>query len=157
MILLFSSIVLFNFIAHKFAKRLSDNQICHIWCFTIALQVMFDLFMEYQYKAYWYFDKEVDFSGLLAHLFLIPPVNIIFLNWYPSKSSILKQVGYIAIWTCFVVIYEFISILPEPIGFFHLGWWEIWFDLFVAPTLFITLLGYYKYILILEKRIIESR
>ncbi|WP_175639179.1 hypothetical protein [Metabacillus schmidteae] len=157
MILLFASIILFNFIAFKFSKRLSDNQIWHIVLFTIAFQVIFDLFMEYQYKAYWYFDKDVEWLGLLAHLFLIPPVNIIFIDFYPFKANLLKKSLYIALWTCFVVIYEFLSILPEPFGFFHLGWWKVWYDFIVAPILLVILLGYYKFILILEKRLLDSK
>lgn len=157
MILLFTSIILFNLIAYKYSKRLTQNQICHIWIFTISFQVLFDIFMEYKYMAYWYFDKGVDWLGLLAHIFLIPPVNVIFLNGFPSKSSLLRQLVYIVLWTCFVLIYEYTTMLPEPIGFFHLGWWEVWYDIFVAPVLFIILLGYYKYILILEKRVLDSR
>ncbi|WP_319005755.1 hypothetical protein [Metabacillus niabensis] len=113
--------------------------------------------MEYKYGAYWYFDKGVDWLGLLAHIFLIPPVNMMFLNWYPSKSTLIKQLLYIIFWTCFVVIYEITAILPEPIGFFYLGWWEIWYDIFVAPILFVILIVYFKLILILEKMLLDSR
>jgi hypothetical protein len=38
------AIILFNFIAFKTNKRLTANQIVHIWTFTIALQGLGDIY-----------------------------------------------------------------------------------------------------------------
>jgi len=157
MILFFTSIILFNFITFTFAKRLTGNQISHIWTFTISFQLIFDLLIEHKFLGYWYFDKDVELFDLLAHFFLIPPVNIIFLNWFPTKSTFFKQIIYISAWTCFTLIYEYMATLPKPFGFFHLGWWRVWYDIFVVPILFLILLGYFKYVLILEKRLLNRK
>ncbi len=157
MILLFVSIFLFNFIAIKSVKRLTGNQKLHIWCFTISFQVIFDLIIEFKFNGYWYFDKGVDWLGLLSHTVLIPPVNLLFLNWYPFKSPFLKQVLYLVYWTIGINLYELTTLLPEPFGFFNLGWWKVWYDLFIVPTLFLLLLLFYKWINILEKELFDNK
>ncbi|MEH7748936.1 hypothetical protein V7659_28560, partial [Neobacillus drentensis] len=87
MIGLLIAIISFNYFAFKKNKILTGNQIVHIWTFTIAFQVLFDIIVEFKYHGYWYFDKEIDWEGLLPHLFLVPPANMIFLNWFPFKSK----------------------------------------------------------------------
>jgi hypothetical protein len=63
MLTLIVSIIVFNFIAFKTNKRLTAIQIVSIWTFTIAFQLLFDLFVEFKYDAYWYFNKGVEWSG----------------------------------------------------------------------------------------------
>jgi len=150
MILLFLSIIIFNLIALKFNKIPVKSRIVSIWTFTIAFQILFDLIIEFKFHGYWYFDKEIEWLGLLAHTVLIPPVNVLLLSFYPYKKNLFKQAFYIIGCTVGIIIYESISILPEPWGFFHLGWWNVWYDLLVAPILILILVGYYKWICKLE-------
>ena len=75
------SIILFNIIAFKTNNRLTKNQILHIWIFTVALQTVFDTYIDLKYSGYYYFTKEVDWESLLNLIFLVPPVNMMFLNW----------------------------------------------------------------------------
>ncbi|MED4206445.1 hypothetical protein [Neobacillus mesonae] len=145
------AILVFNFIAFRNNKLLSANQIVHIWTFTIALQTSFDMYMECKYQGYWYFKKEIEFLGLLPHLFLIPPVNIIFLNWFPYKAKRSKQIIYLAGFVIAILMYEVITLLPEPWGYFHYGWWRLWHAAILDPILLIILLQYYKWICRLEK------
>lgn len=152
MIGLLIAIVIFNFTAFKTKKRLSVNQVVHIWTFTVALQTIFDIFIEFKYKAYWYFDKEIDWAGLLPHILLVPAANIIFLNYYPFKTKIIKQAFYILFFTIVILGYEVITLLPKPWGFFHYGWWELWHAALLDPILLLILLGYYKWILKLERK-----
>ncbi|NRD80183.1 hypothetical protein HPT25_22890 [Bacillus sp. BRMEA1] len=156
MILLVTSITLFNLIALKIDKRLTQNQIANIWSFTIAFQLCFDLIAEYKLNAYWYFNKGVDWIGILGHTILIPPVNIIFLSLFPFKTFLFKQAIYITIWTVGILTYEAVTLLPEPFGFFHLGKWKLWYDAFIVPILLLILLGYYKWICKLEKKLLNS-
>ncbi|MDF2790615.1 MAG: hypothetical protein K0S80_3716 [Neobacillus sp.] len=152
MIGLLIALAAFNFLGFKTNKLLSGNQILHIWLFTVALQVLFDLFIEFKYHAYWYFEKDLDWLGILPHVFLIPPVNMFFLNWFPYKKGWMKQLIY---FTCFVIailIYEVITLLPEPWGYFHYGWWKLWHAAILDPILLLILLGFYKWILTLEKK-----
>ncbi|EOR21916.1 hypothetical protein A499_20798 [Niallia nealsonii AAU1] len=49
MIGLLLSVFLFNFIAYKTNKKLTWNQILHIWLFTISFQQLFDLYVDVGY------------------------------------------------------------------------------------------------------------
>lgn len=152
MIGLILAILVFNIIAYATNKRLTLNQIVHIWSFTIAFQVIFDILIEFKYHAYWYFEKEVDWRGLLPHTLLIPPVNMMFLNWYPFKTSIKKQVFYVVFWVIGILGYEMVALLPSPWGYFHYGWWRMWHAAILDPILLCILLGYYKWICKLEAK-----
>lgn len=156
MIFLFISIILFNLIAFQKNKIASMNAMFSIWIFTIAFQNVFDVMVEFKYHGYWYFDKGIDWLGVLAHTLLIPLVNILFLSWFPFVSDLKRKVIYIASWTVGVIIYEALVLLPEPWGYFHLGWWHLWYELIVVPILLLILLVYYKWIGKLEVILLES-
>lgn len=156
MIGLIIAIILFNLIAFKTNKRLTANQIVHIWAFTIAFQMLFDLIVEFKFHGYWYFTKHVDWMGLLAHTVLIPPVNIMFLNWFPFEKSIRKKIIYLIFWVIGILIYETITLIPEPWGYFHYGWWKLWHAAIVDPVLLLILLGYYKWVCKLENQLLEN-
>lgn len=95
MVILFISIILFNVIAFKKNKIPTMNRKVNIWTFTIALQVVFDVVIEFKFKGYWYFDKGVDWMGVLAHTILIPPFNIMLLSLFPFNSSFVKKAIFI--------------------------------------------------------------
>ncbi|MFJ7726276.1 hypothetical protein ACIQXV_08940 [Neobacillus sp. NPDC097160] len=154
MIGLLLAIFILNYIAFKKNKKFTGNQIAHIWTFTIAFQVIFDVFVEFKYYGYWYFDKEIEWKGVIPHLFLVPPANMIFLNWYPFKTNIVKQIFYIIVFVVFILFYEMITLLPAPWGYFHYGWWRIWHAAIINPFLLLILLGYYKWICKLERNVV---
>jgi hypothetical protein len=144
------SIIIFNIAAVKFGKALSGNQKLHIWTFTIAFQQAFDVIIEFKLHGYWYFSIDPDFGGLLAHMLLLPPVNILFLSRYPLHSYLLKRILYIILWVIAILLYEYATLLPEPWGYFHYGWWRLWHAAIVDPILFVLLIQYYKWIRKLE-------
>ncbi|MCM3567747.1 CBO0543 family protein [Neobacillus mesonae] len=152
MIGLILAVILFNFISFKTNKILSTNQIVHIWTFTIALQTLFDMYVEVKYHGYWYFSKGIELAGLIPHLVLIPAVNMMFLNWYPQNSKLLKKILYFTGFVIAILIYEAITLLPEPWGYFHYGWWNLWYAIIIDPILLLILLQYYKWICKLEKK-----
>ena len=151
MIGLLIAIGTFNLIAFSTNQKLTGNQILHIWLFTISFQLLFDLFVEFKYHAYWYFGRELEWRGILPHVFLVPPVNMIFLNWYPYKKAWLKQLFYLVSFVIAILIYEVITLLPDPWGYFHYGWWKLWHAAILDPILLLILLGFYKWICNLEK------
>ncbi|WP_261304401.1 hypothetical protein [Paenibacillus andongensis] len=151
MIGLIIAIVGFNLIAFTTNKRLTANQIVHIWTFTSIFQGTFDSFVDFKFHAYWYFTKDIDWKGVPAHLALLPPVNMIFLNWYPFKSPLRVQTFYFIYWGIGTAMYELITLLPEPWGYLHYGWWRLWYSVLLNPILLLILLGYYKWIVKIEK------
>ncbi|WP_223590010.1 hypothetical protein [Neobacillus bataviensis] len=152
MIGLLIAIILFNFIAFKTKRRMSSNQIVHIWLFTIAFETLFDVFVEFKFHAYWYFSRDIDWAGILPHIFLVPAANIIFLNWYPQKSSKWQRLLFFSFFVVAILIYERITILPPPWGYFHYGWWRLWHAVILDPILLLILLGFYNWICKLEKK-----
>ncbi|MEH7373868.1 hypothetical protein [Neobacillus drentensis] len=151
MIGLIIAVILFNLIAFITNNRLTKNQIVHIWAFTIIFQGLADLYIDHKYQGYWYFTKDVDWASLPTLTMLIPPVNMMFLNWYPFNSPLLKRILYYIFWLVFMLIYEVISLLPEPWGYFNYGWWKLEYSILVDPILLVILLNYYKWICKIEK------
>ncbi|MFQ6391631.1 hypothetical protein ACLNAR_28165 [Priestia aryabhattai] len=157
MIGLIIAIMAFNFIAFTTNKKLTGNQIFHIWMFTIAFQHMFDVFIDLKYHAYWYFTKHADWKGILVHTVLLPPVNMMFLNWYPFKKPIMKKICYLTFWLVGILLYEMITLLPEPWGYFHYGWWNLGYSAIIDPMLLLIMLGCYKWICKLERKLLVCK
>ncbi|MFT4417121.1 hypothetical protein ACLM5H_25095 [Fredinandcohnia humi] len=150
------AVFLFNLLAFRLTNRFTKNQIIHIWLFTTALQVIFDTIIEFKYHAYWYFSKEPDMLGLVAHTVLIPPVNMLFLNWFPFKRKVMYKLIYIAVWTTGILLYEMITLLPEPWGYFHYGWWRLWHAAILDPILFLILVTFYNWIVKVEGTLVRN-
>lgn len=141
------AILLFNLVAFTTNKRLTKSQIAHVWMFTVAFQICFDLFISAKYWGYWYFSKAIDLKLLLALTVTVPPVNMMFLNWYPFQQRFYKSLLYIFFWTIAIILYEIIAMLPEPWGYFHYGWWSLWHTVLLDPILLVILLSYYKWVI----------
>ncbi|MBU8589665.1 hypothetical protein KM925_27645 [Priestia megaterium] len=148
------AIIVFNFIAFITNKRLTSNQILHLWLFTIAFQSSFDVYIDLKYHGYWYFTDGADWKGLLAHTVLLPPVNMMFLNWYPFKRGYTRQVCYFIFWLIAILLYEMLTLLPAPWGYFHYGWWNLWHSAILNPVLLLILLCFYKCICKLEDKLL---
>lgn len=150
MIGLIIAIIIVNFFAFYTNKRLTINQIVHTWMFTIAFQMNFDFFVDLEYHGYWYFTKKADWIELPTNVILVPPVNMIFLNFFPFYKSMLKKVGYFLFFLIGILLYELIALLPEPWGYFHFGWWNLGYSALLDPILLMIILGYYKWICHIE-------
>jgi len=149
------AVVLFNFLAIKLNKKLNANRVLHIWMFTSTFQLLFDTFVDFKYLGYWYFTKEIDWISILNIIFLVQPVNIIFLNYYPFKKKMHIKLLFILCFNLIILLYEKITLLPEPWGYFHYGWWRIWYSAIINPFLCLFLIFYYNYIVYLEQKIIR--
>ncbi|WP_226527496.1 hypothetical protein [Metabacillus niabensis] len=151
MIILLLSVIIFNYLAFKTNERLTKNHIVHIWVFTIAFQLFFDIFVDLKYHGYWYITKGIDWLAFPAYTALIPPVNIMFLNWFPFKKGFFKIARYIFVWELFLLFYEWLANSPSPWGYFRYGWWNLGISAIINPILLFILVGYYKWILKIEK------
>jgi hypothetical protein len=82
---------------------------------------------------------------------LIPPVNMIFLSFFPFGNSFLTKMIYIVFWEFGLLLYECFTLLPSPIGYFHYGWWKLWYSALLNPFLLLSVVFFYKWIRKLEK------
>lgn len=146
MIVFISSIILFNLLAFTTNKRLNKNQLIHIWTFTISFQAVTETFIDFKYHGYWYFTKEINWFVLPALTVIIPPVNMLYLNWYPFQQKIYKQIIYIFCWVIAITLYKLVAILPEPWGCFRYGWWKTRYSFILNPFLLVSVLAYYKWV-----------
>ncbi|SFI36430.1 hypothetical protein SAMN02799624_00610 [Paenibacillus sp. UNC496MF] len=145
MILLIVSVLSFNWLAFRPNRVEGRQQTAHVWAFTMAFQLLFDLLFDFKFKGYWYFEKNsVDWTAFLARTLLIPPVNLLFLGFFPSERRFLAKAGYLAAWTAAILGYELLTMLPAPWGYFHYGWRNIGYSAVVDPILFFMLLFYYR-------------
>lgn len=142
---LIAAIIIFHVLALLTIRNLSKNQVVHIWLFSVVFQTIVDFFLGNNLLAYWYFTKDADFQDILPIL-VIPPVNMMFLNWYPFQAGLLKRVLYIVCWTIPIVIYEALALLPEPWGYFNYGWWKLGYSAICYPFLLLVMLKFYKWI-----------
>lgn len=155
MVGLLIAIIIFNTAAFTTNRLLTPNQILHIWLFTTAFQLLFDTFIVHKFHGYWYFSEQVSWLLLLSNTMLIPPVNVVFLNLYPYKGTLLKQFIFLLFWNIGILIYEGFALLPDPWGYFHYGWWTMWHSVILNPFLLILLLFFYKWIRKLEKNSLD--
>ncbi|MCO7126494.1 hypothetical protein NIE88_12025 [Sporolactobacillus shoreicorticis] len=151
MIGLLLAVALFNSAAFLINKRLTKNQLVHIWMFTVAVQVLTDSYLKKNH-AYWYFSQgSFEWRALLVLTVLIPPVNIIFLNSYPFGKLFTKRLLYILVWDLAITAYERIALLPQPWGYFNYGWWQISYSFLVYPFLLWIVAVYYQWIRKIER------
>ncbi|MBD8026023.1 hypothetical protein H9636_05065 [Ureibacillus sp. Re31] len=154
MIGLIIAVILLNTVAFMTVKRLTKNQIVHMWMFTVVFQLFVDLYLGSRYNAYWYFDSsEIEWSDLPVRTFLTPPVILLFLNRFPFHASFFKRFLYLILWSIGCTIYEALALLPEPWGYFHYGWWKLAYSAPCYPILLVVVLAFYKWICRLEKAI----
>ena len=90
-------------------------------------------------------------SDLPAFTLLGAPTIILFLNWFPFRTSFFKRMFYIILWSILIVIYEVFSLLPAPWGYFHYGWWKLGYSALSYPVLLLIELYYYKWVGKVEK------
>lgn len=152
MILFSISIVVFNFVVYAMKKRLSKIQILLIWEFSMILEILFDIYIDEKTHGYWYFTPGIDLTNILGYLFLIPPICVAFLNWYPLNNyTWFSRIGYIFVWLVFLISYELLARSPQPWGYFYYGWWTIFYSIVLDPILLAILILYYKVISKIER------
>lgn len=140
------AIIVLNMGAFLWVKRLAKSHIVHICVFIILFHLSVDLFLSVKYGAYWYFDRGLQWLDVLPVALLSPPAALLFLNGYPTQSSRFKRVLYILLWSLIITVFEALTMLPGPWGFFHHGWWKLTYSALVYPILFCIILLYYKWI-----------
>jgi hypothetical protein len=142
MIFLICSCIVFIVVTIFIPKRLSKSEIYAVAMFSIVLGVVTDITLVLKYHYYEYFSSGVQFGGFLPILILFPCSGIVFMNFYPFKKTLQKQILYIFWWTIFCLIFEFLSIKS---GYFHHIKWTLWYSAFTYPFLFVLHLVHIKF------------
>jgi hypothetical protein len=100
---LIASLVTFYVIAILIPKRISWLQIWSTSLFSLVVESMSDMTLDLKLNLFGYIAPGDQWSGFLP-IFLYPPVNTIFLNYYPYESSKFEKLVYIVGWTDFVLL-----------------------------------------------------
>lgn len=143
MTFLIISVIVFNLVAILIPKRISGIKIITTTLFSLYLEIMTNVFLDLKYDLYGYFNKGVDWEGLIYILGVYPPVNILFLNYFPYKKKMLNKAIYIFGWSVFADVYELLFLWS---GTFYYNGWKFWYSIIIYPILYIILVGFYKYV-----------
>ncbi|MFT4416662.1 CBO0543 family protein [Fredinandcohnia humi] len=132
MLFLIISVIVFITIALFVPKKLPKSELYAIALFSILLGFFSDITLDLKYHLYGYFNPGVQFSGFLPILFLFPSSGVLFMNFYPFRKSLGKQLLYLFGWTVFCLIFEYLSILS---GYFYHNGWNYWLSAVTYPFL----------------------
>lgn len=122
-------------------KRLSPIELLTTTLFALYLQLITDVFLSLKYNLYGYFDVGVDWGALIYIFGIYPAINVIFLNYYPYKSGVIKSGLYILAWSIFAMVYETIFIWS---GTFYIEGWKQIYSLILYPILYIILMVFHR-------------
>lgn len=149
MILIWLSLILFNVIAIYMPKRMTGIEIYATSFFALTFGIVTDVILDLHYDLYGYFYKGFHWRGLLALLLIYPAISTLFLNFFPFGRGFHRKVYYIAGWSLFSVMFEWIVSQTE---FFYHNGWQLWHSALAYPIIFSMLAGNFKII----RRIIKN-
>jgi len=124
-------------------KRISFFEMYTTSLFSTVLQLITDIYLEFKFNLYWYFNPGIDYITLWVVFWIYPSVNIIFLNFYPASKKFSTSLYYILGWTLFALAYEWTALNT---GFFHYNGWKLWYSALIYPVLYSLLLINWKII-----------
>lgn len=102
---LIASLITFYTIALLIPKRISWLQIWSTTLFSLVVENMSNMALDLKLNLFGYIAPGDQWSGFLP-IFLYPPVNAIYLNYYPFGWTKFRKLIYIAYWTAFCLVYE---------------------------------------------------
>lgn len=117
-------------------KRISWLDIWSVTLFSLVVENMSDMVLDLKLNLFGYIAPGVQWSGFLP-VFMYPPVNAIFLNYYPFYGTKLHKLIYILGWTAFCLVYE-VAALES--GYFYYVTWKLWYSALSYPLLLLAVL-----------------
>jgi hypothetical protein len=133
MILIIPTMIIFLLVIFFMPKRLTFIEYYTTTAVSIIIQLITDYILENIYGLYGYFVSGADWASLLVIFFLYPPMNLIFLNFYPFVSKISRKLLYILSFSAFAVIYEWLTLI---VGVFYYTGWKLWYSAALYPFIF---------------------
>ncbi|QDP39621.1 CBO0543 family protein [Radiobacillus deserti] len=142
MFILLITIVIFNLIAFLVPKRISHIELITTTLFALYLQLFTDVFLILKYNLYGYFGEGVDWKSTLYILGIYPPINFLFLNFFPYKKKHYYKMMYILAWGVLAIGFEAIFLWS---GTFYYNEWKIWYSGILYPLLYILLVVFHRF------------
>lgn len=131
------SLVAFYVLAIWMPKRISLLQIWSIALFSLVIETKSDMTLDLKLNLFGYIAPGNQWTGFLP-IFIYPPVNAIFLNYFPYKKTKVHKLIYLICWTAFCLVYEAAALLS---GFFYYINWKLWYSALCYPVLLLMVLG----------------
>ncbi|WP_010098645.1 CBO0543 family protein [Ornithinibacillus scapharcae] len=128
------SAFLFTAIAYLIRKRITYVEMYTTSLFSIVFQLIVDMILEFKYNYYGYFEYGVDYLTFIVIFLIYPPLNIIYLNYFPLENSHWKKLLYIILWCAFSIGYEYLSV---RYGFFYYENWKLWYSAIIYPFVYL--------------------
>ena len=141
MFFLLTSLLVVYIIAISIPKRISWLQIWSTSLFSLVMETFSDMTLDFKLNLFGYIAPGLQWSGFLP-IFLYPPVNVIFLNYYPyGKTKHIKLI-YFVCWIAFCLAFEVAALSS---GFFHYLRWNLWYSALCYPILLLIVLLNYRF------------
>jgi len=141
LLFLIASLVVFYAIAIFMPKRISWLDIWSIVLLSLLLETFSDMTLDLKLNLFGYIAPGIQWTGFLP-IFLYPPVNSIFINYYPFQRKKNRQCIYILGWTAFCLVYEVAALKS---GFFYYISWKLWYSALSYPVLLLIVFWNFKF------------
>lgn len=133
---LFLSILLFVIIV-KMPKRMSYSEMYVTSLFAYGLGVTVDLFFEFKFGLYYLSGKGVQYTPVIASIILYSLLNILIINFYPYKKTILRKFLYIIFCSLLSLFGEYMAV---TFGLIKYSGWKWYFSAVSYPMIILVLL-----------------
>ncbi len=134
----FIALILMAIYAIVMPKNLSRTEIYATSFFSLFYGKTVDELLDLKKNLYGFLGKGVDYKGVLAQIIIYPTVNLLFLNYFPFKKSVMEQGRYILGWTVFSVVFERFS---SQTRFFYYTKWKLLYSAALYPLIFLSLVA----------------
>ncbi|TVY11368.1 CBO0543 family protein [Paenibacillus cremeus] len=149
MLLMLTTVIVFNLIVLFMQKRISKIEMYATALFALCFAIITDVVLDIKFHLYEYFEEGVQLKFLIGAIGIYPSTNIIFLNYFPYKKSIKAKTIFILACSLFATGYEWIA--DEYSNFFTHKGWKLWHSAITYPFLFVILLVNYRFVRYLLK------
>ncbi|WP_424923011.1 CBO0543 family protein [Alicyclobacillus sacchari] len=129
-------------------KHISGLQIWSVSLFSLVTECLSDMILDLKLNLFGYFSPGYQWSGFLP-IFLYPPINAVFLNYYPYKARKWYRLLYIVGWIAFCLGYEIAALKSK---FFYYHHWKLWYSAMCYPVLLLMVLCNFKFTQWLQRR-----
>ena len=136
MILAITTMVLSIFALYFSPKHLSKIEIYSSTFFALYIQVLTDMYLDLKLDLFGYFTKGANWRTLPFMIIVYSSVSFLFLNFFPFRKCITKQIIYVLGWSIFATVYE---ILAVHTNLFYYHAWKWWYSAIIYPFLFLIL------------------